>query len=169
MTEQWRKVDGWPYEVSDHGRVRNRNGRMLAQPLHKSGYRNVQLWRAGAFKTFMVHRLVAITFIGAPPTDRHEVAHGNGDRTNNTAGNLRWVLHVENMRDRDAHGTTARGARNGKLKHDEATVANVRALHASGLGYRRIAARTGISRQTIQGFVTGGRRKSAETQQGEAP
>lgn len=162
MTDEWRKVDGWPYEVSSDGRVRNAKGRVLACPLHKSGYRNVQLWSAGKFKTFLLHRLVAIAFVGTPPSETHEVAHGDGDRLNNAACNLRWVLHVENMRDRDAHGTTARGDRNGKLKHDDSVVSRVRSLHAGGIGYRRIAAETGLSRATVAGYVKGTRRSCDE-------
>ena len=116
IEEVWRPIQGWPYEVSNFGKVRNiATGRVLAQPLHKSGYRNVQLWNKGKFKTCLAHRLVAAAFISEPPSDKHEVAHGDGDRTNNAAGNQRWVLHLENMRDRDRHGTTACGEKNGKL------------------------------------------------------
>lgn len=153
MSETWIQVHGWPYEVSSLGRVRNRKGHILATPAHKSGYLNVQLWKDGKFKTWLVHRLVAVTFIGEPPSDKHEAAHGNGNRHDNRASNLRWALPVENMRDRDIHGTTARGIRNGRLRYDDAMVQSVRDLHASGMGYRRISASTGISRATVRSYI----------------
>lgn len=165
MMEEWRQVDGWPYEVSNIGKVRNAKGRLLATPLHKSGYLQVQLWNRGKFKSMLVHRLVAAAFVGKQPSELHEVAHGDGNRLNNADGNLRWVLHTENMRDRDDHGTTARGERNGKLKHDDETVRRIRGLHAGGMGYRRIAKETGVCRQTVQGIVTGRRRTETQHQQ----
>lgn len=161
MSEIWRDVDGWPYQVSNIGRVRNRSGKILAMPAHKSGYLNVQLWRDGTFRTWLVHRLVAVTFLGEPPTEAHEVAHGNGDRHDNHISNLRWVLHKENMRDRDLHGATARGSRNGRVKHDDAAVLSVRQMHAQGLGYRRISKATGISRAAVRCYILGKLRPTA--------
>lgn len=163
MEEIWKPVHGWPYDVSNTGKVRNqRTGKTLATPLHKSGYLNVQLWSGGKFKTFLVHRLVAASFIGEQPTDHHEVAHNDGDRTNNKPGNLRWVLHVENMRDRDRHGTTARGSRNGKLRHTDAKVQQVRDLQATGIGSRRISKMLGMSRATVHGYMKNQRRQTTE-------
>ena len=136
--------------------------RDIAMPLHKSGYRNVQLWNNGQFKTWLVHRLIATVFLGDPPSDKHEVAHNDGDRLNNTAANLRWVLHTENMRDRDRHGTTARGVRNGKLKHSDEVVQQVRELKASGLGCRRIAHKLGMSKGTVLGYMNHSRRPTTD-------
>lgn len=158
--EQWLPVSGWPYEVSNTGRVRNtRTGHILTATIHKTGYKNVQLWSAGKFKTFMEHRLVAFAFIGDPPTSDHEVAHSDGDKTNNKAENLRWVLHTENMADREKHGMTARGEKNGKLKHTDETVQKIRDMKAGGLGSRRIASQLGISRGTVAGYINNSRRQ----------
>lgn len=161
--ELWRPVIDWPYEVSSSGNVRNiRSGRVLAKSLHKSGYMQVQLWSSGKLKTSTVHRLVAAAFVSAQPSRLHEVAHGDGDRTNNNAENLRWVLHIENMRDRDRHGTTARGAKNGKLKHPDSLVLEARKLYAKGFGSRKIAKILGISRGTVYGYIKKTRRPVTE-------
>lgn len=163
MHEMWKPIVGWPYEASNLGRFRNsRTGRLRKTVPHKSGYLNIQLRNAGQFKTCQAHRLVAIAFHGEPPSPKHEVAHRNGNRHDNAASNLRWVLHVENMRDRDSHGTTARGTRNGKLKYSDDQVSMVRELHASGLGNRRISKMTGIPRQTVMAYMKGSRRATLE-------
>ncbi|MGH8429797.1 MAG: HNH endonuclease [Solimonas sp.] len=156
-------MEGWPYSVSSDGRVRNdRSGHVLKPMPHKSGYLNVQLWRDGTFKCCMVHVLVATAFLGPKPSDQHEVAHGDGNRHNSAATNLRWALHVDNMRDRDRHGTTARGKRNGKLKHSDEVVDRVRQLHAQGLGSRRISKALGMSRATVHGYIKRTRRPTKD-------
>jgi hypothetical protein len=161
MVEVWKPIQGWPYEVSNQGRVRNtRTGNALKAVAHKSGYLNVQLWNRCQYKTFLVHRLVAFAFLGAPPSDKHEVAHSDGDRHKNAASNLRWVLHIENMRDRDRHGTTARGERNGKLKHSDEVVIKARELHANGMTKLEIASELGISEGTVYGYTSHTRRQT---------
>lgn len=45
----------------------------------------------------MVHRIVAITFIGAPPTAKHEINHIDHNPSNNHYSNLEWLTHSENI------------------------------------------------------------------------
>ncbi|AXV72811.1 hypothetical protein CJO75_01120 [Ralstonia solanacearum] len=52
-----------------------------------------------------IHRLVALTFLGPPPSRQHEVAHNDGNRANNIVTNLRWATHAENVADTFRHGT----------------------------------------------------------------
>lgn len=168
-TDTWLPVTGWPYEVSDAGRVRNSATKVvLRTTAHKSGYLNVQLWNRGRYKTFLVHRLVASAFIGGAPSPKHEVAHGDGTRHNNAAENLRWVLHMENMRDRDEHGATARGSRNGKTLHDDATVAQVWRLRRDGLSGGEIARRLGININTVYSYISQGRRSTVAAEASDA-
>lgn len=160
MKEAWLPVVDWPYEVSNHGRVRNsRTGRLLKLIPHKSGYLNVQLWCKMKYRTFLVHRLVANAFLGPAPSDEHEVAHGDANMHNNRASNLRWALHAEIMRDRDRHGRTARGHRNGKKKHDSATVVKVREMYASGMMPSAIARELGLKKGAVSGYVYRERRQ----------
>lgn len=98
------------YEVYSLGAVRNvQTGRVLKPWLAGYGYWYVQLGAKG-IKTG-IHRLVALTFLGPPPTALHEVAHNDGDRNNNAVANLRWVTHAENVADSFRHGMARPGCR----------------------------------------------------------
>lgn len=158
-SEVWRDVPEWPYEVSSQGRVRNpKTSRILRLNPHKSGYLQVQLWNKARYKTFLVHRLVGASFLAPAPTAKHEIGHGDRDRHNNNVSNLRWVTHLENMRDRDAHGATARGSRNGKTKYADSTVKQVRQLHAEGVRPSAIAKSLGMHLGTVSGYINRSRR-----------
>ena len=43
-----------------------------------------------------IHRIVAIAFLGNPPTSQHVVDHIDTNRANNRPENLRWVTRLEN-------------------------------------------------------------------------
>lgn len=44
-----------------------------------------------------VHRIVAIAFLGTPPSDQHVVDHIDTNRQNNRPENLRWLTKLENV------------------------------------------------------------------------
>jgi hypothetical protein len=44
------------------------------------------------------HTLVALKYIGDPPSDKHEIDHLDDNRMNNYYGNLRWVTHSQNVK-----------------------------------------------------------------------
>lgn len=88
-----------------------------------------------------VHRLVAIAFLGNPPP-AHQVAHADGDKTNNHVNNLRWATCRENILDKQVHGTQARGETQGSAKLTSADVLAIRASTESG---PKAGSRYGIS------------------------
>lgn len=98
--ERWRTVTIDPaYEVSDHGRVRRAStGRLRAPAVNSRGYLKLNLSRIGRGRQRQayVHQLVAAAFLGERPSSDHDVDHLDFDRTNNTATNLRWLVHAEN-------------------------------------------------------------------------
>lgn len=115
------------YEVSDDGRVRrvaavrgSRVGYELAGMVDGHGYRTYTLRKEKLFRSEKAHRLVCAAFNGPPPEGRTHVNHKDGSRLNNTAGNLEWVSHTENMRHAFALGlvdlTSRRGANNPKAR-----------------------------------------------------
>lgn len=111
-TEIWKKIPGYPeYEASTFGRIRSINritkrdshttrkiaGRILS-PARRSieGYLQVNLSRNGKSKVFLIHRLIALTFI-SNPNNYPEVNHKDENKANNNVNNLEWCTRKYNM------------------------------------------------------------------------
>lgn len=118
--EEWRPVVGYEgsYEVSDQGRVRSLDrtylrgttrvvirGRLLKFVTTRSGHLSLHLSIDGVTKGFLVHRLVALAFLGPPPTGKPYVLHGPGGPADNRLSNIRWGNAAENMEDAVKDGT----------------------------------------------------------------
>ena len=109
--ECWRWVPSYEglYQVSTRGRVRSvdrwvdgkngskqfREGRILKTQRNDWGYLEVELYRDGKRRTFLVHRLVAEAFI-PNPENKPEVNHLNEQKDMNFAENLSWATRKEN-------------------------------------------------------------------------
>lgn len=108
--ERWLPIVDWEglYEASDLGRIRRLRGRngwgyynkvtVLKPSVSKQGYYMVRLWRDQVPKGYMVHRLIARTFLGPRP-DGLEIRHLNDDKLDNRVVNLTYGTHRENMLD----------------------------------------------------------------------
>lgn len=98
--EVWKWINGYEglYEISNCGRVKSlKYDHILTPYKYNGGYLRVQLYKNKTMKRMYIHRLVANAFI--PNEDNKlEVNHIDGDKTNNSASNLEWVNHKENMR-----------------------------------------------------------------------
>lgn len=103
--EIWKDIEGYEglYQVSNQGNVRSLEridslgrlvkGKILKPWISKNGYIMIKLGRS--HRHLLVHRLVAIAFI-PNPYNKPQVDHINGDRSNNSVSNLRWVTQTEN-------------------------------------------------------------------------
>jgi len=156
--EVWRTIPGYEnYQVSDYGRVRRKtsasNGAIKAGHIivgrisNKTGYVIVGLSGTQGRTHQLVHRLVALTFIGNPPTDQHQIAHFDGIRSNNHVGNIRWATPIENAADRERHGSTVRGARHPNAKLTLEQVLCIRARKAEN--QRLLAREYGVTQSAI--------------------
>jgi hypothetical protein len=163
---EWLPIPGWPeYEVSEFGDVRRvkggqgaRVGSIRSSWINKqTGYMQVCLWRNNRGMKTTVHRLVALAFLGEPPSADHVVAHNDGSRLNNHWTNLRWATPRENSADTFLHGTHNRGSRNGQAKIDEVCASAIRKMHSMRLPRRVMAEGFGVCRQTIDDIVNGKR------------
>lgn len=96
MSKLWKTLDGWAYEVSSSGQIRNLKSRVLRPATNKKGYLYVLLCRNGRKKYFSVHRLVAAVFIGPCPEGK-EVNHKDAVKSNNAVFNLEYCTHEENI------------------------------------------------------------------------
>ena len=90
-------IPNWPdYGVDTQGNVYSlRSGRIMRPTTHKSGYLRVTLCKNRYTRTYLVHRLVALTYI-PNPYNLAEVDHIDGNRANNDVRNLQWLSSVDN-------------------------------------------------------------------------
>lgn len=98
MSKLWKDITNYEnlYQVSRTGKVRNNKGNIV-KPFDNKGYERVQLYKDGDTKNFLVHRLVAETFL--PIVEgREQVNHIDLNRKNNHIDNLEWVNGSENVR-----------------------------------------------------------------------
>lgn len=87
------------YYVTESGDVYSRaSGRIkkLKQNKLNCGYLMVSLCNNGKTKKYLVHRLVAQTFI-PNPENKKEINHKNGIKTDNKIDNLEWSTRSENV------------------------------------------------------------------------
>ena len=81
-----------------NGKSFTSNGKLkyIKQSLKTNGYFQVKLFKDGVRKYYIVHRLVAKTFV-PNPDNKPEVNHIDGNKQNNHASNLEWVTSRENQ------------------------------------------------------------------------
>jgi hypothetical protein len=161
---EWKAVKGWEgYEISSAGILRSWKvcRRSPNDPLPRvvvphalpSGYLTVKLKDRDRKLGTYIHHLVAEHFIGPRPPGM-EVAHWDGDKSNNAAPNLRYATPKENGADSVRQGATNRGERHGCATIDNETAKGLRsftgshaeAAKAFGVSYHRAyCIRTGRS------------------------
>lgn len=121
MKEVWKDIPNYEgvFQASTLGRIKklayvtkNRVGLPLHKPekvlkltKHPRGYIKTRLYvNANDFKPFQVHRLIALTFIGAPPNGLDQVNHINGIKHDNRVENLEWCNNSQNQLHSNANG-----------------------------------------------------------------
>lgn len=148
-----RPIPGYPgYHITDGGVVYSaRRGCMkqLKPDPHRQGYSRVTLQVDGKPCRVLVHRLVALAWIGAVPFEGANVLHKDDDRSNNHFSNLYYGTQSQNMKDAVNNGKitiihtiygTSLGSKNGNSKLSEVNVAEIKMM------LRRGDSRIGIAR-----------------------
>lgn len=107
-------------------------------------------------KTALLTRIVCEERHGPPPTPEHEAAHscGKGHDGCISPVHLSWKTHIENMADTLKHGTHNRGERCGTSKLTETEAREIIAMRGVE-SQRKLAARFGVSQQTVGAIHTG--------------
>jgi hypothetical protein len=92
----FKQIEGYEYEVSEMGEVRNmKTGRILKPGKHRQGYSQVNLFKEKKQIMFKVHRLVAMTFL-ENSNQYPDVDHKNNIKSDNRVENLQWCSHSQN-------------------------------------------------------------------------
>lgn len=168
MTEVWLDIPGYEtlYQVSDMGRVRispesprrkgpSFPGKVLSLQ-KRDGYLITNLIAPDGIRHgHSVNRLVALAFHGLPPTEKHQAAHIDGNRENNSPSNICWATSKENHGHRVLHGTDPKGERNGRAKLTEKDVLLIRSRVFSGETQISVAEQFGVSNVQVRNIAMG--------------
>ena len=97
--EIWKEIVNYSdYKVSNLGRVIHiKKMKIKEVKTHKTGYVRVTIKNEQRKTKFLVHRLVAISFIENPDKKRY-VNHINGKKADNRLENLEWSTASENVK-----------------------------------------------------------------------
>lgn len=134
--QEWAVIPSQPkYSVSSNGLVRFDAKETIRMPqLSTAGYAYITFASSPTGKPVFwpVHKLVMEAF-GGPRPEGAQVCHADGNRLNNRLSNLRYGTAKDNAADRDWHGMTCRGVRNGNAKiKDQEAIDAIRRRYAEG-------------------------------------
>lgn len=104
ILEKWKDIKGYEglYQVSNFGNVKSLNYKrtnkeaLLKLQTNTDGYKIINLRKDGKNKLYLVHRLVAMTFI-PNPNNYPIVNHKDENKENNSVDNLEWCTHIYNL------------------------------------------------------------------------
>lgn len=113
--EIWKDIEGYEgiYEISNLGRIKalerlvnNRFGTLsrkkekilkIKLSSNTKRYIDVMLWKEGKFKSFLLHRLLALHFIPNPGM-KPIINHIDHNCLNNSLDNLEWTTQSKNIK-----------------------------------------------------------------------
>ena len=146
--EVWKEIAKTGYEVSDLGRIRNKN-RILAGSRHNDGYVITNIHG----DQIPIHRFVANAFV-PNPNNLPEVNHKDGNKMNNSAENLEWVTRSQNQKHAVDMGLQPRGISTYRGKFTDEQREEIKNLWNNGCYTRRELARMyGVSHTCINDII----------------
>jgi hypothetical protein len=156
--EVWGDFPEFPQyiEVSTYGNVilkaktrsdnRIEPAKQSSQKLKNNGYLEVALRNGELRKWFLVHRLVALTFLPLVEGLNY-VNHKNGNKMDNRVSNLEWCTPKQNAMHAHSLGLCSIGEEHYRAKLTEEEVLFIRQSKASS---GVMAAKFGVSKSTIK-------------------
>ena len=146
---RWKDVDGFEgyYSVSDSGEIRNLLNDKTLRQSNSRGYRVVRLTKDKKRSVGSVHRIVASSFLEIC-SEKKEVNHKNGLKSDNRVENLEWCNRQENVDHSIKHGLV-----NYAKKLDEFKVLSINTFFLAGKKSSEIAKIYNISASTISEIV----------------
>lgn len=120
--EYWKNINEFPnYQISNYGRIKNKETSRLLKPLNNAKYYRVCLYdQQGLRKYVSIHRLVISYFVDNPyPNTLEYVNHIDENKHNNRADNLEWCTAKYNYnwsKDSAIKGSIKSAIERGKTK-----------------------------------------------------
>jgi len=92
-------IDGFDLFISENGDVHRLSDMKKYKPClnKRSGYFYISLYQDRKIKSFAHHRLVALAYLGERKKG-HQIDHIDGDKSNNSPSNLRYLTPRENSK-----------------------------------------------------------------------
>ena len=163
---EWRDIPGFDgrYNCSDNGDIYSLVSGIILRPTENNhGYMQVSLHKDGKQNQMIVHRIIAMVFLGECPIGL-QVNHIDGDKTNNCVSNLEYVTPAENI----AHATMSglrdtSGEKNPSSKLTVVNVSSIRDLLDSGeFNQSQIGRMFNVTKSTISRIKLGKSWKESE-------
>ena len=105
MSKFFKVIPGYNnYLISENGEIYSKKSNKILSPGKIGrGYLKVTLWKNGKYKNFLVHRLVAMTFLDNP-NNLPQINHIDGNKLNNHISNLEFCTYSQNIKHAYDHG-----------------------------------------------------------------
>jgi hypothetical protein len=151
--EEWKDIPDYfgKYQASTLGRVKSsmpHNGtfeRILRQTPTKKGYVSCGLYKNKKRGSFLIHRLIAITYI-PNPQNLPEVNHKKGDKKDNRPCAIEWSTHNDNISHAVENSLIQKGEKCHRAKLTEKQVLEIRASNDDA---KYLSVKYNISKNTI--------------------
>jgi hypothetical protein len=153
----------WPtdprYLVGEDGTILGPSGGIVRGRSNGKGYLQIEVRIDGRPRNVRVHRIVCEAWHGPQPTPEHEIAHEDGDKSNNRPDNVSWKTHEQNRDDMRRHHREGLYANHptGTVPY-KLTLNDVRAIRArraQGSSCSELARGYRVTEQTINSVATG--------------
>lgn len=136
------------YIISDKAEVINiTTGKIVSVSKHKQGYRVVRVWKNNTTRLMKIYRLLAILFI-PNPENKIQVNHLDGNRMNESLGNLEWVTASENMKHAFKNGLSRghfeKGSGHPLRKLSHSNILEIRMMRKQGYSLKELSAKFGV-------------------------
>jgi len=160
----WKKVDGWPYSVSNKGKVcrtsigSKMNAWKLLIPWIKDGYPTVSLYKFPKKpRKVPVHRLVAEAFLPRIK-GMNVVNHLDENRQNNSVDNLEWTNKrgnaIHTYKSKPWNKDKWKGENNAASKLNNKIVKKIRGLYLLDFSAKDIARMMNLNYSTVWDAAT---------------
>lgn len=165
----WKDIKGFEgyYQISDQGQVKSLERQITDSVGHiyivreriikpwkaGRGYFAVTLSKNGKTKASYVHLLVAMAFI-SNPNNFPTINHINGNKLDNSVGNLEWVSYSYNNQHAYDIGLHKKGEEQYRAKLTEENVREIKRLGKYAT-YQQIGDKYHVSQATIRDVLIG--------------